>query len=422
MQSALISLMANHISIFATLREKTGRQRWPCRLALAIVLGLAGISPSVQAQTFTVLYSFTGGTDGYLPAFGLLRDSAGNLYGSTFRGGDPTCDHGLSCGVIFKLDGNGKFTVVHAFTGAGDGSYPSGRLIRDSAGNLYGTADRGGNLACGSGYGCGTVFELDATGNLTVLHTFTGGTDGANPDGGVVRDAAGNLYGTTYDGGSASNGGTVFKLDAASNETVLYRFAGKADGKAPLAGMIRDAAGNLFGTTTVGGTRYFGSGTVFKVNTTGKETVLHTFIPNGLVDGAFPYAGLVPVGEDLYGTTSGGGTSEFGTVFKLDKAGNETVLYNFAGGTDGRYPQNSGVIRDAAGNLYGTTENGGDSNDDGTVFMLDSTGKQTLLHTFNGADGSRPMAGVIRDAAGNLYGTTYQGGAFGYGTVFRIAP
>jgi uncharacterized repeat protein (TIGR03803 family) len=383
--------------------------------------GLGVVSPAVQAQTLTVLYSFKGGTDGYLPASPLIRDSAGNLYGVTFRGGDSNCDRGSSCGVAFKIDASGKETVLHRFTGKADGAYPIGSVTLDSSGNLYGATNSGGDRSCDQGYGCGTVFKLDASGKLTTLHTFTG-TDGASPNGGLTLDTGGNLYGTTFAGGSASNGGVVFKLDAAGNETVLYRFTGKADGKNPLAGVIQDTAGSLFGTTYQGGTRYFGSGTVFKLNSTGQQTVLHTFVSNGLLDGAYPYAGVVPYGEDFYGTTSSGGVSEYGTVFRLDKAGNETVLYSFLGGTDGRYPQNSPVVYDAAGNLYGTTENGGDSNDDGTVFMLDNTGKETLLHTFNGTDGSRPMAGVIRDAAGNLYGSTYQGGAFGYGTVFEITP
>jgi uncharacterized repeat protein (TIGR03803 family) len=264
------------------------------------------------------------------------------------------------------------------------------------------------------------VFKLDATGTLTVLYTFSGGSDGSDPDAGVIRDGAGNLYGTTSFGG-ASNGGTIFKLDAAGKETVLFRFGAKSQGRDPIAGLFRDATGNLFGTTYEGGTSYFtGLGTVFKLDSKGKETVLHTFTPTG--DGAYPYAGVVPYGDNLYGMTTGGGAYEYGTVFKLDKAGNETILYSFAGGTDGRYPNLSGVIHDALGNLYGTTENGGDSNDDGTVFELDQSGNETVLHRFNRTDGSRPMVGVIRDAAGNLYGATYEGGAFGYGTVFKITP
>jgi len=325
-------------------------------------------------------------------------------------------------GVVFKIEASGKETVLHRFTGRTDGAYPTGSLVRDSAGNLYGATFYGGLPGCrlNTTKGCGTIFKLDRSGTLTVLHTFAGLSDGANPNGSLILDAAGNLYGTTASGGPL-NQGTVFELDTNGDLTVLHAFAGKSDGSQPIAGVTRDSAGNLLGTTPGGGTRYFSSGMAFKLDPTGQETVLHTFQPNG-VDGKFPYAGLVPFGQDLYGTTSSGGTSTFGTVFKLDNARNETVLYTFLGGTDGRYPQNSGVVHDGLGNLYGTTENGGDANDDGIVFQLNPSGAETVLHRFSGTDGSRPMAGVITDSAGNLYGTTYQGGAFGYGTVFKITP
>ncbi len=389
-------------------------------LVIASLLGF--LLSSAPGQTLTVLYSFTGGTDGYLPASPLIRDAAGNLYGNTFRGGDSTCDRGSSCGVIFKVDANGHESVMYRFTGKADGAYPIGALVLDSSGIIYGATDYGGNLSCDQGYGCGTVFKLDSTtGRLTTLHIFNG-TDGASPNGGLALDAAGNIYGTTYAGGSVANSGTVFRIDAFGHYTVLYRFTGKADGKNPLSGVIRDASGNLFGTTYQGGTRYSGSGTVFKLDSSGKETVLHTFIPNEQADGSYPYAAVTPFGEDFYGTTAGGGTGESGTVFKLDKANTETVLYNFLGVTDGSNPQDSPVVLDASGNLYGTTENGGDSNFDGTVFKVDQSGVETVLHRFAGADGSRPMAGVILDSVGNLYGTTFQGGAFGNGTVFKIAP
>jgi uncharacterized repeat protein (TIGR03803 family) len=397
------------------------RARRTTTAAFVVLLALAAFSAIAQAQTLTTLYSFPGGPAGYLPTSPLLRDSAGNLYGETFRGGDLACANGAGCGVVFKLDVNGNESVLHAFTGGADGAYPTGTLVRDSAGNLYGTAESGGDLSCDGPSGCGTVFKLDPAGRLTVLYTFTGGNDGSSPGGGVIRDAAGNLYGTTSFGGGASNGGTIFKLDPAGNETVLFRFGAKSQGRDPVAGLFRDATGNLFGTTYEGGTSYLtGFGTVFKLDSKGKETVLHTFAPTG--DGAYPYAGVVPYGEDLYGMTTGGGAYQYGTVFKLDKSGNETLLYSFAGGTDGRYPNSSGLIHDGLGNLYSTTENGGDANDDGTVFELDQSGNETVLHRFNGTDGTRPNAGVIRDSAGNLYGTTYQGGAFGNGTVFKIAP
>jgi uncharacterized repeat protein (TIGR03803 family) len=388
-------------------------------VGLNLVLVLAVISTSASAQTLAVLYSFTGGTDGSSPYTALVRDTAGNLYGTTARGGDSNCDRGLSCGVVFKLDVHGTETVLHTFTGGADGAYPTGTLIRDAAGNLYGTAYNGGGITCEVTAGCGMVFKLDPTVTFTVLHAFAGGMDGALPDGGVIRDSSGNLYGTTSFGG-ASDSGTVFKVDATGKETVLYSFTGKADGGQPIAGVIRDAAGNLFGTTPAGGTRYLSAGTAYKVDTTGKETVLHKFVYNGSGDGLYPYAGLVPSGENLYGTTSGGGTSGYGALFRLDKAGNETVLYSFTGGTDGRDPENCGLVHDSAGNLYGTTEFGGDSDNDGTVFELDPSGKETVLHVFTKTEGTRPVAGVIRDAAGNLYGTTTEGGAFGWGTVFKI--
>lgn len=401
--------------------EASAHARRTTGLALSILLALAAFSCFAQSQTLTVLYSFQGGADGSLPTSSLFRDAAGNLYGETFRGGDLSCAYGAGCGVVFKLDVNGNETVLHSFTGGPDGAYPSGGLVRDSAGNFYGTAYSGGDLSCDAPSGCGTVFKLSPAGRLTVLYAFTEGNDGQLPDGGVIRDAAGNLYGTTSFGGGNSNGGTIFKLDAAGNETVLFRFGAASQGRDPIAGLFRDAAGNLFGTTYQGGYSYLGGeGTVFKVDSKGHETVLHTFLPTG--DGAYPYAGVAPYGEDLYGMTTTGGTHEYGTVFKLDKTGNETILYSFAGGTDGEYPNLAGVIPDSSGNLYGTTENGGDADNDGTVFELDQSGNETVLHRFNGADGSRPLAGVIRDSAGTLYGTTYEGGASSNGTIFKLAP
>ena len=322
------------------------RLRGPALSLASALFALAPLSSSASAQTFTVLYSFTGGTNGNLPTSPLLRDSAGSLYGETFRGGDLTCANGAGCGVVFKLDANGNETVLHAFTGGADGAYPTGTLVRDLAGNFYGTAYNGGNLTCGAPYGCGTVFKLDAHGTLTVLYTFTGGNDGSFPDGGVIRDGAGNLYGTTSFGGGASNGGTIFKLDAAGNETVLFRFGARSQGREPIAGLFRDAVGNLFGTTYEGGTSYFtGLGTVFKLDSKGKETVLHAFTPNG--DGAYPFAGVVPYGEDLFGMTTGGGAYECGTVFKLDKSGNETDLVQLRWRNRRGNPHLSGLIHDA---------------------------------------------------------------------------
>jgi uncharacterized repeat protein (TIGR03803 family) len=258
---------------------------------------------------------------------------------------------------VYRIDSTGKETVLYNFTGGTDGLYPSSGVIRDSTGNLYGTA------AGGSG-GYGVIYKLDTTGHETVLYSFTGKTDGGSPNG-VIRDSAGNLYGTASFGGSMV-AGVVYKVDAAGQETVLYNFSGGADGGVPLAGVIRDSAGNFYGTATSGGSA--GWGVVYKVDPTGNETVLYSF--QDAADGGYPYnAGVIrDSAGNLYGTTASGGSGFSGVVYELDPAGNETVLYSFAGGSDGGFPR-SGVIRDSAGNLYGTAQDGG-TKLSGVVFRI----------------------------------------------------
>ncbi|HXM42775.1 MAG TPA: choice-of-anchor tandem repeat GloVer-containing protein [Bryobacteraceae bacterium] len=362
----------------------------------------------------TVLYSFTGGADGRFPYAGVIRDSAGNLYGTTNQGGSS------SAGVVYKLDTAGHQTVLYTFTGGGDGGYPSAGVIGDSDGNLYGTASGGGPDYC-----CGVVYKLDAAGHETVLYSFTEGAErpygaeGGYPLAGVIRDSAGNLYGST-DRGGAADSGVVFKLDTSGHETVLASFPGPSDGSFPTAGVTGDSAGNLYGTTSSGNP--VNAGVVYELDSTGNETLLYSF--TGGDDGAFPGAGVIrdPAGN-LYGTTTRGGTGDQGVVFKLDTAGNETVLYSFTGGTDGANPYFAGVIRDPAGNLYGTTGVGGDGGIEGVgvVYKLDTAGNETVLHSFtDGADGANPYTGVIRDAAGNLYGTTGAGGTANAGVVFKL--
>jgi uncharacterized repeat protein (TIGR03803 family) len=393
-----------------------------CAFAVALMVGFLASAPSAHGQTFTVLHSFKGGADGVGPNGGVVRDAAGNLYGTTSYGGS------FNFGTVFKLDTTGKETVLYSFTGGTDGAIPLAGVIRDPAGNLYGTTEHGGDLSCNSGVGCGTVFKVDTTGKETVLYSFTPGTDGiGTPFAGVIRDAAGNLYGTTADGGPFSSG-TVFKVDTTGKETVLYTFTGGwggTDGYLPAGALVRDAAGNLYGTTQLGGNYSFG--TVFKVDSAGKETVLYRF--RGGSNGDQPVGGVImDKAGDLYGTTQGGGTSYDGTVFKLNPVGNKPVLYSFASGVDGSQPD-AGVIADVAGNLYGTTAYGGGiacfGGGCGTVFKLDKTGKETVLYSFTGgADGALPVAGLVRDAAGNLYGTADYGGdsVCGCGVVFKIAP
>jgi uncharacterized repeat protein (TIGR03803 family) len=368
-----------------------------------------------------VLYTFTGGTDGAYPYAGLVRDAAGNLYGTTYGGGDKTCfeNESFGCGTVFKLDTTGKETVLHSFTASPDGALPLGGLTRDAAGNLYGTTTYGGNAACYSG--CGTVFELDSTGKETLLYSFAGGTDGSQPYAGLVRDGAGNLYGTTYWGGHFGYG-TVFKLDATGEETVLYSFAG-ADGANPVAGLIRDMAGNLYGTTSSGGT--VGDGTVFELDPSGKETVLHSFAGYP-TDGWSPMAPVIrDSAGNLYGTTADYCFDGYGCgkVFKLDPAGSETILHSFTP-TTGGYEPHGGLVLDAAGHLFGTTAYGGNYSSCipgcGTLFKLDASGRAIGQYSLNG-DGN-PRDGLIRDASGTFYGTTEGDGGSEYGSVFELTP
>jgi uncharacterized repeat protein (TIGR03803 family) len=301
----------------------------------------------------SVLHSFNG-MDGDGPYGGVIQDEAGNLYGTTSGG------LAYSQGVVYKLDRTGKETVLYRFTGGVDGGLSLAGLIRDSAGRLYGTTNIGG------AFDNGTVFKVSTTSKEAVLHSFDGGTaDGDFPVAALIRDAAGNLYSTTYSGGNtrfcAPYGcGTVFKVDKNGKETVLHDFKGGSDGANPSAVLLRDGAGNLYGTTFAGGgsgCTGIGCGTVFKLDPAGKETVLHRFTDGA--DGSAPYAGLIlDAAGNLYGTASAGGLGG-GVVFKLDRAGKETVLHNFGGSGDGYFPLAT-LTRDSAGNLYGTTANGGD--------------------------------------------------------------
>ncbi len=395
-----------------------------------------------------VLHSFGGG-DGAHPR-SLISDAAGNLYGTTAAGG------AYGYGTVFELTPNGSGgwteTVLYSFcsqTDCTDGDGPNAGLIFDAAGNLYGTTWAGGTgsgqfcTAFGSDVGCGTVFELTPIGGgnwaETVLYSFCpqGGrcTDGEEPNGSLIFDAAGNLYGTTYAGGTGGEGGTVFELTPNQyggwTEQVLHSFTDNgADGYYPAAGVIFDAAGNLYGTTSYGG--YYYNGTAFELTPARgggwTEQVLHSFC-NG-TDGCYPEAGLIfdRIGN-LYGTTSYGGTSGKGTAFEMTPTGGGNwtvqVLHDFGNGTDGALPS-AALIFDAVGNLYGMTGEGG-AYGVGTVFEMTPTAgggwTETVLHSFgNGGDGTYPSGGLIFDGVGNLYGTTVVGGAYSQGTVFELTP
>jgi uncharacterized repeat protein (TIGR03803 family) len=368
----------------------------------AVLVAVTGFSSTAATQELTTLYSFTGSGsgDGANPESSLITDPAGNLYGTTLNGGAN------GQGTVFQLDPSGNLPLLYSFTG-GDGSHPGAGLIADAAGNLYGTTLNGGAS------GQGTVFQLTLSRTLNVLYSFTGGSDGALPFAGLIADAAGNLYGTTIGGDGP---GTVFQLTPWGDLNLLQSFTG---GDSPWAGLIADAAGNLYGTTEGGD----GPGTVFQLTPSGTLNVLYRFSGR---DGAVPHGTLIfDAAGNLYGTTHNGGTSGYGTEFQLTTSGTLNVLHSFTGGSDGAYPE-AGLIADMAGNLYGTTWGGG-AVGQGTVFQLTPSGALNVLHSFTGgSDGGRPGADLIADAAGNLYGTTVLGGAGtscpgGCGTVFQLA-
>lgn len=422
--------------------ESNPRRRRICRTALALVLLLASALVPAQAQKFKVLHTFHE-SNGAAPLGALVRDSAGNLYGTTVGGGNGPCNTG--CGTAFKLDRTGKQVWLHSFRG-GNGDAPGTSLLRDIAGNLYGTATAGGNPECQEG--CGVAFKLDATGKETVLRKFKSTPDAYYPESPLIKDHAGDLYGSSYMGG-AYGAGTVFKIhmkdDGKWDETVLHSFGGTNDGALLYAGLIFDAAGNLYGAASNGGNSGFG--TVFELTPNGDgtwtETTLHQF--GSRKDGLYPYSSLIfDAAGNLYGTTLGGGNCRggrgCGVVFELSpRTGGhwiETVLYTFcslphcADGSELWGP----LIRDSAGNLYGTAGSGGAypncmGGGCGVVFKLDMTGKETVLHTFSGgSDGASPTGGLVMDDTGNLYGTATYGAdtncnpPYGCGTVFKIAP
>jgi len=426
------------------------------RSAMLVLLVLGVLLGAARAQKESVLYSFCAQTncaDGYHPVAGLVFDQKGNLYGTTKSGGLQNNNCGNGCGVVFKLTPKGKETVLYSFcaqTNCTDGYDPVAGLVFDKKGNLYGTTTGGGRLNNACDYGtCGVVFKLTPKGKYTVLYSFCAQTncaDGYYPVAGLVFDQKGNLYGTTSGGGIYNNNycsfeqgcGVVFKLTPKGKETVLYTFCAQincTDGGWPVAGVIFDQKGNLYGTAYVGGANFcsfgrgYGCGVVFKLTPKGKYTVLYSFCAEtNCADGASPEAG--PVFDqrgNLYGTTEGGGEPRGGgVVFKLTPEDKETVFYSFCwqdNCTDGDGPQ-AGVIFDQKGNLYGTTAAGGEQYS-GVVFKLTPEGKETILYSSCGqrcGDGAYPSAGLIFDQKGNLYGTTQEGGDYEGGVVFKVTP
>ncbi|HXM11037.1 MAG TPA: choice-of-anchor tandem repeat GloVer-containing protein [Terriglobales bacterium] len=398
-------------------------------ICLSLCLITTFAAGPAQALTKGVLYNFQGyvDDDGSEPNASLTSNGVGNLYGTTQYGGQ-------GYGIVFELSPNGKEgwkeTILHTFTGGSDGAVPtSSNLIFDSAGNLYGTTesdDIGSGGPCANA-GCGVVFELSPAGGNwteTVLYTFCqqiGCTDGSNPINGLIFDTKGNLYGTTLTGGSGS-GGTVFELSPSGSdwtEQVIYLTSYNSS-----AGLTIDATGNIFGAT---------ESAVFELSPKHKggwkSAVIHTFT-GGTKDGSG--AEETPVLDatgNLYGTTTGGGIYNNGTVYKLSPPKgkwNETILYSFKGGPkDGSLPW-AGIVFDAGGNMYGTTLNGGKYGE-GTVFELvapvgEGSYKERVLRSFNYTDGATPYASLVLDVAGTLYGTTQLGGKYESGVVFEVTP
>jgi uncharacterized repeat protein (TIGR03803 family) len=374
--------------------------------AAATGLALLTAMPA-SAATLVTLASFDN-TNGASPRGGLTIDAAGNIYGGASQGGINTS------GVVFKIDaGTSTMTTIARFNGT-NGAGPIGGVAMDAAGNLYGATQTGG------AGGLGTIYRIDAgTNTITTLAAFRNG-DGANPWGRVTLDAAGNIYGTTASGG-ATNQGTVFRLAAgATSITTLASFTGP-NGSMPYAPLVIDTEGNLFGTASSGGAG--GRGTIFKVAAgTNAVTTLADF---GNTTGYTPNGGLMlDDAGNLYGTTVNGGKGS-GNVFRID-AGTSTITSIAEFGFGNPNPANpySGLIMDAVGNLFGTTFSGGTAGN-GTIFRIDAgTNNIVTLASFSGQpEGRGPYnaEGLVADANGNLYGTTWRGGEINRGTVFRLS-
>jgi uncharacterized repeat protein (TIGR03803 family) len=401
----------------------------------AIVLAAVGMVTSASASAMdkeNILHRFVGGSDGSIPMAGLTMDSAGNLYGTTHVGGGGAgCFEGnkFGCGSVFEIEAGESETVLHAFAGGCDGALPEGGVIVDSQNNQYGTTSGGGT--CGSDGGFGTVFKLAPGGSETILYAFQGGSDGGNPLGNIVSDADGNLFGATsaggYMAGCGGNGcGVVFEVSSAGNETVLHTFQGTSDGLQPDSGLMIDGSGNLIGTTSHGGGSANcsgGCGALFKVTPDGTETILYAF--QGGTDGCFPMAGLISDSAgNFYGTTEACGAVGYGTVFKVTPTGSETILHSFQAGSDGELPL-AALVMDKSGNLFGTTPAGGATGcrqrgSCGTVFEVTAKGREKVLYAFHKVRGSYPAAGLLLGAHGDLYGATAMGGTGNNGVVFEL--
>jgi len=379
---------------------------------VAIAANLAACSrsssPDAVNATSGTLNQFAL-TDGSYPYAGLVQGKDGNLYGTTFGGGAN------GAGTVYKYSPNGGTpTTVYAFGASNtDGSAPYASLALGNDGNLYGTNSAGG------ANGKGTVFQITPAGALTTLHAFGASNDGAEPSANLILGSDGSFYGTTQTGGDFG-GGTIYKITSSGVTTTFYSFGGvDNDAASPYAGLTQASDGNFYGTTTLGGAN--GEGAVFKLTSAGAYSILYSFtaIASGKnTDGALPYAALVQGGDgNLYGTTSYGGASNFGTVYKITPSGTFTTLYSFTGAADGGHPRASLTKADGS-TFYGTTSGGG-ANNLGTAFKVTSSGALSTVYTFgaSASDSATPYSPLLKASNGGLYGTTL---GSGLGFVYQL--
>jgi uncharacterized repeat protein (TIGR03803 family) len=362
---------------------------------------VSGFSIVHQPSTYTVLHNFTGGTsDGQIPSAEVTLDASGNIYGTTDGGGAN------SEGTLFEITAGGTESLVHSFGASVDGTIPDGAVIFDASGNMYGTTNYGGPNDDG------TLWERAADGTYTVLHSFDGTGDGDFIRGRLVEDTKGNLYGTALFGG-ANGDGTVFKYTSRGKLKVLHAFSG-TDGQYPEHGVVRDRHGNLYGVTAFGGANDQGS--VYKIARDGTFTSLYSFTGKG--DGGFLYGGLaIDRTGNLYGSTASYGANGQGTVFKLAPNGTLTTLYSFVGGSsDVSEPEGDMLL--VGKNLYSTAANGG-TNTAGGVYEVTLAGTETVLEDFPATTGDTYSAGVTKSAR-TLYGTIESGGTDNDGVVFSL--
>lgn len=355
------------------------------------------------------LYAFSGAADGSYPDSGLTEGLDGNLYGTTIRGGAS------DVGTVYRLTPDGRHTVIYSFTnGPADGQNPASGLELADDGTFYATTTAGGQ------YGQGTFFRITTAGQLTTLFSFGGPGIGAKPQG-ITLMQDGNFYGTTSYGG-ANNLGTVYRITPAGAHTVLYSFAPGGDARVPVAGLSPYAVdGMLYGVTHYGGANNLGA--IFRIATDGAGyAVLHSFA-GGTADGEYPGNKLrqAPDGY-LYGTTGSGGAYGLGTVFKYSPATGQSLVRSFAGAPNDGSAPSSRLRLGEDGYLYGVTFYGGRF-DYGSFFRLATTGEYRLLYSFSGgAGGQSPSSSLLTGSDGYFYGTTVTGGPSNNGTIYKILP